>query len=262
MYNQWLDLRKLPFTLTPDPAFLFLTDQHREAVMGLTSAILQRKGFIVLTGDAGTGKTTLLARILQFLPPSQLQSSVIFNTTLTPAEFLESVLLDFGATDVPSSKALRLRMLKNLILQGEREGRVSALIIDEAHNLSREVLEEIRMLGNFEEAEKKYLQILLIGQNELDKTLAREDMRQLKQRISVRLSLAPLAAAQIEEYIQHRWLRAGGAEHPFSPEALEGIAHASRGIPRVINAICDRALVSADGGRCPQVLDSHVRRGG
>ena len=182
MYNESFGLRKSPFNLTPDPAFLFLTEQHREALVGLTYAILQRKGFVVLTGDAGTGKTTLLARVLQFLPPSQLQFSAIFNPTLTTSEFLEHVLMDFGVTDVPVSKTQRLRKLENLLLQGQRDGKVSALIVDEAHKLSVEVLEEIRMLGNFEDAEQKHLQILLVGQSELARTLNREDLRQLKQR--------------------------------------------------------------------------------
>src|SRR5882724_2031209 len=164
MYTESFGLRKKPFSLTPDPEFLFLTEQHREALVGLTGAILQRRGFVVLTGDAGTGKTTLLARVLQFLPASRLQFSVILNTTLTPSEFLELALLDFGVTNVPPSKAQRLWKLKNLLLQGEREGKVSALIVDEAHKLSPEVLEEIRMLGNFEEADEKLLQILLVGQ--------------------------------------------------------------------------------------------------
>lgn len=259
MYTDSFGLRKNPFSLTPDPGSLFLTDQHREALVGLTCAILQRKGLAVLTGDAGTGKTTLLARILQFLPASRLQYSVILHPTLTPTEFLELALLDFGVTDVPSSKAQRLWTLRNLLLDGQREGRVSALIVDEAHKLSPEVLEEIRMLGNFEEAEQKILQVLLVGQGELDKILNREDLRQLKQRISVRLSLAPLARAQVGEYIRHRWLRAGGTEPPFSTEAIEDVACASQGIPRVINVLCDNALISAFEKRSSQVLDSHVR---
>ncbi|MDP9171832.1 MAG: AAA family ATPase [Acidobacteriota bacterium] len=260
MYTESFGLTKKPFSLTPDPAFLFLTEQHREALVGLTSAILQRKGFVVLTGDAGTGKTTLLTRVLNFLPPSQLQFSAILNTTLTPSEFLESVLLDFGVKDVPASKALRLWKLKELLLQGQRDGKVSALIVDEAHNLSPELLEEIRMLGNFEEPEQKSLQILLVGQTELDKTLNRQDLRQLKQRISVRLSLSPLADAQVGEYIRHRWVRAGGTEHPFAPEAVEYIAQVSRGLPRVINGLCDHALAAAFEERSSRVVDRHVRK--
>jgi general secretion pathway protein A len=259
MYNHAFGLRQNPFNLTPDPAFLFLTEQHREALAGLTYSLLQRKGFAVLTGDAGTGKTTLLARILRFLPTSQLQFSMIVNPTLTASEFLELALLDFGVTQVPESKAKRLWMLQNLILQGQRQGKVSALIVDEAHKLSPEVLEEIRLLGNFEEAEQKILQILLIGQTELDGVLGRENLRQLKQRIAVRLSLTPLTPVQVAEYIRHRWVRAGGTIHPFTPDAVEGIGHLSRGIPRVINAVCDTALISAYAERSNRVAERHIR---
>src|SRR4051794_36808046 len=146
MYEQFFSLEKKPFGMTPDPAFLFLTAQHREALAGLTYAVLQHKGFVVLTGEAGTGKTTLLSRVLQSLPASRIQFSLILNSTLTPSEFLELALLDFGITDVPPSKAQRLHMLGTLLLQGQREGKVSALIVDEAHKLSTEVLEEIRLL--------------------------------------------------------------------------------------------------------------------
>ena len=259
MYNQAFGLRQNPFTLTPDPAFLFLTEQHREALAGLTYALLQRKGFAVLTGDAGTGKTTLLSRILRFIPSSRLQFSLIVNPTLTPAEFLELALLDFGVTDIPESKARRLWLLQQLILRGHREGKVSALIVDEAHKLSHEVLEEIRLLGNFEDVDQKMLQILLIGQTELDQTLDRQDLRQLKQRIEVRLSLTPLKPTEVEEYIRHRWLRAGGTAHPFTAEAIEDIGYASKGIPRVINVVCDSALMAAFAGGASRVADSHIR---
>src|SRR5579863_4165488 len=200
MYNDLFGLCKDPFSLAPDPSFLFLTDQHRETLSGLSLAILQHKGLVVLIGDAGTGKTTLLARILRFLPESRLQFSMIQNPTLTPSEFLEFALLNFGVADVPSSKAERLFKLLNVILQGRREGKVSALIVDEAHKLSPEVLEEIRMLGNLEDPDDRFLQILLVGQPELDQALNREDMRQLKQRIGVRLTLGPLDSSQVGEY--------------------------------------------------------------
>jgi general secretion pathway protein A len=259
MYNRSFGVRKNPFNMTPDPSFLFLTAQHREALVGLTYAILQRKGFVVLTGDAGTGKTTLLARVLQFMPAGQVQSSVILNPTLTPSEFLELALLDFGVSNVPTSKAQRLWMLRNLLLKGREKGKVSALIIDEAHKLSREVLEEIRLLGNFEEADEKFLQIVLIGQNELDEALNRDDLRQLKQRIAVRLSIAPLAAQEVGQYIRHRWLRAGGGQPPFSPEAVSLIADLSRGIPRLINGLCDNALTLAFGQGCSAVELLHVQ---
>jgi general secretion pathway protein A len=259
MYNELFGLRKNPFSLTPDPSFLYLTEQHREVLCGLTFAILQQRGFAALTGEVGTGKTTLVARILQFLPASKLQFSMILNPTLTPSEFLEMVLLDFGLKDIPSSKPQRLWTLQNLLMEGRSEGKVSALIIDEAHRLSPEVLEEIRLLGNFEEADHKLLQILLIGQTELNKILNHQDMRQLKQRIGVRLFLEPLALAEVGEYMRHRWLRAGGKDLPFTPEAIEDIARASQGIPRIINALCDNSLLAAFAAKSARVLDRHVR---
>jgi general secretion pathway protein A len=252
-------LRKNPFSMTPDPAFLFLTEQHREALVGLTYAILERKGFAVLTGEVGTGKTTLLARVLQFIPSTRLQFSLILNPTLTPSEFLEMTLLDFGMKDIPSSKALRLWKLQDLLLQGQREGKVSALIVDEAHKLSPEVLEEIRLLGNFEETDHKLLQIVLVGQTELDDILNREDLRQLKQRVAVRLSIASLAPTEVSQYIRHRWLRAGGAEPPFSAPAMAGIADASRGIPRLINSVCENALTLAFAEGSSLVERRHVQ---
>jgi general secretion pathway protein A len=252
-------LRKNPFSMTPDPAFLFLTEQHREGLVGLTYAILERKGFGVLTGEAGTGKTTLLNRVLQFLPPTRLQFSLILNPTLTPSEFLEMTLLDFGVEDVPSSKAQRLWKLQNLLIQGRDEGKVSALIVDEAHKLSMEVLEEIRLLGNFEGADQKLLQIVLVGQSELDDILNRQDLRQLKQRVAVRLSIGPLAQTEVAQYIRHRWLRAGGDQPPFSTQATIDIAEASRGIPRLINSVCDNALTRVFSEGSSLVEPRHVQ---
>ncbi len=186
MYYRFFGLVRNPFSMTPDPAFLYMSTQHREALAGLTYAILGQKGFLVLTGEAGTGKTTLLARVLQHLPANRIQSSVILNPTLSTAEFLEMTLLDFGITDVPSSKAQRLLKLQQLLLQADRQKKICALIIDEAHKLSPDVLEEIRLLGNFEQSDHKLLQILFLGKSELGDLLNRSDLRQLKQRIASR----------------------------------------------------------------------------
>jgi general secretion pathway protein A len=246
MYTAFFGLTRKPFNMTPDPAFLYLTDQHREALAGLTYSILDRKGFLSLSGMAGAGKTTLLAWVLQKLPVSKVQSSVILNPTLTPNEFLEMAMLDFGIPDIPESKAHRLWLLQKFLLKGQREDKVSVLIVDEAHKLSPEVLEEIRYLGNFESADAKLLQVVLLGQSELDEVLGRPELWQFKQRISVRLSLQPLGPTEVGDYIQHRWTVAGGEQPtPFAPEAIVNIAKYSKGIPRLINSICDNALVQA-----------------
>jgi general secretion pathway protein A len=183
---------------------------------------------------------------------------VITNPTLTPSEFLELALLDFGLSEIPASKAQRLWKLQKLILEGQRSGKVSALVVDEAHKLSPDVLEEIRLLGNFEDADQKLLQILLVGQPELDELLNRHDLRQFKQRIGVRLAIGPLATAEVGQYIRHRWSVAGGASPPFSPESIVQIAQASQSIPRVINSVCDNALLLAFAEGEKQVDTRHV----
>ncbi len=260
MYTGFFGLTRKPFNMTPDPAFLFLTEQHREALAGLTYAILDRKGFLVLSGMAGAGKTTLLAWVLEKLPAGKVQSSVILNPTLTRDEFLELAMLDFGIPDIPSSKAQRLWTLQKFLLKARGEGKISVLVIDEAHKLSSEVLEEIRLLGNFECADEKLLQVVLIGQGELDQVLSRPELWQFKQRISVRMSLEPLGASEVADYIEHRWRVAGGKQAaPFSSEAVGNVAKWSKGIPRLINSICDNALVEAFAESARTVTGEHVR---
>jgi general secretion pathway protein A len=260
MYTEYFQLAKKPFGMTPDPAFLYLTRHHREALAGITYAILDRKGFLVLSGLAGTGKTTVLTSVLRSLPASRVRTSVILNPTLTPAEFLEMAMIDFGIAAIPESKAQRLWKLQSFLLEAKQAGQVCALIIDEAHKLSTQLLEEIRLLGNFEHADEKLLQILLIGQAELDEVLARKELWQLKQRISVRLSIPPLSAAATGEYIAHRWAKAGGSEpNPFSAPAVARIALLSQGIPRLINSICDNALALAFADSAQTVDVQHIQ---
>jgi general secretion pathway protein A len=200
----------------------------------------------VLTGDAGTGKTSMLRRVLQYLPAQRIRSSVILNSTLSPTEFLEMAMLDFGIRDIPQSKAQRIFKLQQFLFSGYAAGQISALVVDEAHKLSPEVLEEIRLLGNFENANDKLLQIVLIGQDELTDVLNREDLRQFKQRIAVRLRLEALSMEDVARYIHHRWTKAGGSQpSPFSPEMIDWIGACSRGIPRIINVICDNVLMLA-----------------
>lgn len=260
MYNHHFGLQKTPFSMTPDPALLFMPPQHREALAGLTYSILNRKGFTVLIGDAGTGKTTLLGRMLRSLPPTRVHASVIHNPTLTPQEFLELALMDFGIGDIPSSKAQRLKCIQELLLANHSTGKVSVLIVDEAHKLSTELLEEVRLLSNFEFADQKLLQIVLTGQNELGDILNETNLRQLKQRIAVRLTIAALGRNEVQEYIRYRWTKCGGAPAlPFTDEALTAIASLSQGIPRVINAICDNALTAAFGVGVNIVDLSHIQ---
>ena len=259
MYTAFFGLTKKPFNMTPDPAFLYLTDQHREALAGLSYAILDRKGFLALSGMAGSGKTTLLSWVLQKLPSSQIQSSVILNPSLTPEEFLEMAMLDFGIPDIPESKARRIWKLHQFLLQGKQDGKVSVLIVDEAHKLTPQLLEEIRLLGNFECADEKLLQVVLIGQSELDDVLNRPDLWQLKQRLSIRLSLKPLGENEVERYVKHRWTVAGGKDAlPFSPDAMLKLAKWSKGIPRLINSICDSALVLAFADVASCVSADHI----
>jgi general secretion pathway protein A len=261
MYIDFFGLQKLPFNLTPDPAFLFLPQKHSEALAGLSYAVLERKGFVVLTGDAGTGKTTLINSVLSRLPAERVESSIILNPTLTASEFLEGVLLDFEIKDVPSSKAQRLWKLQEFLARTHHENRFAVLIIDEAHKLSLEVLEEIRLLGNYESASEKFLQILLLGQSELDGLLNRRDLRQLKQRIALRLYIDPLAPSEIQQYLCFRWAKAGGKQAPpFSPEAVAGVIQWSQGIPRLINSICDSALLTAYVDGSPLVGVNYVRQ--
>jgi type II secretory pathway predicted ATPase ExeA len=261
MYNAFFELDKAPFSMTPDPAFLFLTAKHREALAGLLLAVAGRKGFLVLTGEAGTGKTTLLSRTLRFISRDRVQFSFIINPTLSPSEFLEMAMIDFGIEDIPASKAQRLVHLQRFLLEGHRAGKTSVLVIDEAHKLTPEVLEEVRLLTNFETSEQKLLQILLAGQPELTVLLNREDMRQLKQRIAIRLRIDPLQSSEVKQYMNARWIRAGGRTLlPFTADAISLIARASKGIPRVINSICDNALTNAFGANmktvdAPQILD-------
>src|SRR4051794_14538934 len=173
MYLSFFGLHSHPFNMTPDPACLFLTNQHREAFAGLAYTILNRRGFGVLTGDAGTGKTTLLTKVLASMPTNKVSISMVFHPTLSPDDFLEMVLLHFGVSEVPATKARRLSSLHSFLMETHRQGRVATLIVDEAHKLSRELLEEIRLLGNFDYTDQKLLQILLVGQTELDDVLAR-----------------------------------------------------------------------------------------
>lgn len=261
MYQAHFKLRKSPFAMTPDPNFLFNTAAHRDALAGLTYAVLDCKGFVLLTGESGTGKTTVLSRMMRLVPADRAVFSLVLNPTLNASEFLEAALLDFGVESVPVSKVHRLVLLQRLLMAAQSEGKTCVLVVDEAHKLSAEVLEEIRLLTNFENSERKLLQIILSGQTELCELLNRGDLRQLKQRIALRFQLRPLAQMEVTEYIAFRWMKAGAEQQsPFSPEATGVIAAVSAGIPRVINSLCDNALVLAYGNGDAVVTAAHVRQ--
>ena len=261
MYQTYFKLEKQPFGMTPDPGFLFGTESNRGVLAGLTYAVLAGKGFAVLTGEAGTGKTTLLSRMLRFIPSTQAEFSVVFNPTLSAQEFLESVLMDFGIEPIPSSKLHRLLKLQEFLTDTHAQGKTCVLVVDEAQKLSTEILEEIRLLTNFESAERKLLQIVLSGQMELRNVLNQQNLRQLKQRIAVRFELQPLSRQEVAEYIRFRWIAAGARhELPFNADAIDIIGRASSGIPRIINALCDNALVLTSGAENTNVTAAHMHQ--
>jgi general secretion pathway protein A len=259
MYLQTFGLKRHPFSMTSDPAVLFLSAGHREALAGLCYGLLDRKGLLVMLGHAGTGKTTLLAKAMQTVPSGSMEFAAVQNPTLTPAEFLEAVLLAFEIREVPASKPQRLALLQGRLLDLYTDGTIATLLLDEAHKLSPEALEEVRLLGNLEHRGEKLLQIVLAGQEELRAVLNRAEMAQLKQRVAVRLSLEPLSPPEVAQYVRHRWASAGGIDNlPFPPAALEHVARFSQGIPRLVNVICDTALLMACGERSTRVEARHV----
>lgn len=246
MYEKFFRLQRSPFRMVPDQDCVHLTGQHADVISGAVFGILERKGFVVLTGEAGLGKTTAIRTVMRLLADSNAESSLISHPTLNAEDFLELAMLNFGMPPVATSKAQRLKVLESFLTLADSEGKVCVLIIDEAHKLPPDALEEIRLLGNIQTDEHKLLQILLVGQNELNARLNLPEMWQLKQRVAFRLSLNRLDREAVEEYIRFRWSKAGGGEVlPFDESALDAIAKWSTGIPRVINAICDNALMLA-----------------
>ena len=245
MYLEFYGLREKPFALTPDPQFLFLSESHRTAIDSLHYGIYQREGFMVLTGDIGTGKTTLCRALLGRLDAT-VKTAVIFNSFLTEEELLDSILQDYGlSTKRILTKKKRIDVLNKFLIHLLSRGKNAVLIIDEAQNLSTPVLEQIRMLSNLETEKEKTLQIILLGQLELDQKLQMPELKQLSQRITLRLRLLPITRAETEDYIHQRLTVAGAQGNiTFSKSALNEIYKFSKGIPRLINLICDRSLLS------------------
>lgn len=245
MYKAYFGLSENPFNLSPDPEFLYRSPQHEEALANLIYGVRSRKGFIVLAGEVGTGKTTMLECLRDYLDSQRIEFAFIFNSRLTPDQFFEMIAYDFDLHCDRKSKTEVLFALNSLLIQQTERGRTCVLIVDEAHNLEWDVLEEIRLLGNLENRQGKLLQIILAGQPELDRKLDAPNLRQLKQRIVLRCALNPLTLEQCTAYIDSRLARAGMPnQRVFSPELMAEIYNRSRGIPRIINAICDNLLVT------------------
>ncbi len=245
MYKQFFHLESEPFTINPDPRFLCMMPHTREALACLQHGIASRKGFMVLTGEVGTGKTTLLRHTLNALHRTRIHSAFIFNPRLDIIDFLEFVLSDFGLIPVSRNKASMILQLNRWLIDRFRDGEICVVVVDEAQNCSLELLEEIRLLTNLETSSQKLAQIVLSGQPELEDKLRQPNVRQLRQRIALWCRTKTLTAAQTGEYIQGRLRIAGAAEEIFLPDAVQLIYNASRGIPRVINLICENALIFA-----------------
>jgi general secretion pathway protein A len=244
MYNDYYSFAKKPFNITPNPEFLFLSDNHKEVFAHLLFGIRNHSGFIEVTGEVGTGKTTVLRTLLNQLDNEDHRLAFVFNPALSALELLQTINREFGIRADSSSRSELQTALNQFLLQENRAGRTVVLVIDEAQNLQAEVLEEIRLLSNLETETDKLVQIILVGQPELAATLARPELRQLSQRITVRYHLRPMLATDTADYINHRLRVAGyhGTEL-FDARAVKAIYRYSRGFPRLINVLCDRALL-------------------
>jgi general secretion pathway protein A len=243
MYREFYSLRERPFSLTPDPRFLYLSEGHQTAINSIFYGIYQRGGFMVLAGDIGTGKTTICRAILERLD-KKVKTAVTFNSFLTENELLKSILQDLGLISKGRSRKERIDILNKFLIEQLSQGVNVVLLIDEAQNLSVPVLEQIRMLSNLETEKEKMIQIVLFGQLELDKKLQSAELKQLNQRIAIRHHLMPLTQTETESYIYQR-LRVAGSQGniTLSKSALNGIYKYSKGIPRLINLLSDRALL-------------------
>jgi len=245
MYNNYFGFSECPFSLSPDPAFYFRSAQHEEVLANLTYGVEARKGFIVLTGEVGTGKTTMLECLRDFLSGRQIAFASLFNSRLSVDQFFQMLAYDLELACDRNSKTEVLFALNNFLLQRAEQGRTTALILDEAHSLAADVLEEVRLLSNMETRRGKLLQIVLAGQTELDRRLEDPELRQLKQRIVLRCRLEPFSAEEAAQYIAARFNKAGMPDQAVFPsEILAAIHERSRGIPRLINSICDNLLLT------------------
>ena len=246
MYKRFYNLHRNPFEITPDPSFLFASKKHNEALASLYYGVKRRKGFVVMTGEVGTGKTLLVRCLLQILSRANVAYAYVFNPRLSPVEFLQYVAGDFGLSTASKSKSELLLEISSFVIERYKKGGTTVLVVDEAHHLSADLLEEIRLLTNLETPEQKLLQILLVGQPELDDKLDSNALRQLKQRIALRSCLSALSLEETEGYVYRR-LQLGGNASPsvlFPMDAIIELHKQSRGFPRLINTLCETALIN------------------
>jgi general secretion pathway protein A len=246
MYNAFFGFSESPFSLSPDPNFLYRSEQHEEVLANLIYGVQARKGFIVLSGEVGTGKTTMLECLRDYLETYYFEFAFLFNSRINVEQFFDMIAYDLDLPCNRISKTEVLYALNQLLVEQAQDGRTVVLIVDEAHNLEWEVLEEIRLLGNIENRNGKLLQIILAGQPELDRKLDAPNLRQLKQRVVLRCNLQPFTLRDAVDYIQSRLEKAGVPNQTiFSEELMAEIHLRAQGIPRLINAICDNLLLIA-----------------
>lgn len=259
MYQEFFGLREDPFRVNPDPRYLFLTPTTQEALASLAYGIRNRYGILLMTGEVGTGKTTLLQALLDGLRQSRAVTAFIFNTRLSVGGLFGCLMNDFGIPCESNTKSEKISRLNHWLLERFRAGQTAVFILDEAQNLPVVVLEEIRLLTNLETSTEKLLQIVLSGQPELEEKLKRPELRQLRQRITIRCRTAALSTEQTQGYIAKRLSIAGAEGRPiFSPEAIQSVFAYSRGIPRVINVLCEHALIHAFADQVCPVSSEHV----
>lgn len=260
MYLEFFGLNEFPFNITPDPRFIFFAPHHREAYNHLMYGIMQRKGFIELTGEVGSGKTTLCRAVLSDLDRN-VETALILNPSLTETQLLRSMLNDFGLEAGGRDRLAYIERLNRFLLERNHEGVNVALVIDEAQNLSPPLMEQVRLLSNLETDQHKLMQIVLCGQPELRERLARPDLRQLRQRITVRYHISPLTLDDTASYIDHRLKVAGHNGAPmFDAAAVKEVHRYSRGGPRLINAVCDNALLAGYVSRTRTISTRCVKK--
>jgi general secretion pathway protein A len=260
LYQEFYRLKDHPFSLTPDPGYLCLTAQHREALSGLVYCMRTRLGLTVLLGEAGTGKTTVLRTFTGLFEGRNLVLARCSNPTMNREEFYDLLLTELGVECASSLKNRQLRALEEALIRYRAAGRSALLIVDEAQKLPLELLEEIRLLLNLETPKEKLLQIVMAGQPELGVILGRPELRQLKQRVSAICRLQPLAVDELREYLQHRLSQAGLPDQKLFPEDVIGLIHRyTQGIPRVVNSLCDAALQTGFALQSPLITASIIQ---